>query len=38
MEPGLRTKKGHGRGLAIMTPTDAATLLIALAASDEIAA
>jgi hypothetical protein len=36
MEAGLRTKKGHGRGSAIMTPTDAATLLIALAASDEI--
>jgi hypothetical protein len=36
MEAGLRTKKGHGRGSAIMTPMDAATLLIALAASDEI--
>jgi hypothetical protein len=36
MEAGLRTKKGHGRGSAMMTPTDAATLLIALAASDEI--
>jgi hypothetical protein len=36
MEAGLRTKKGHGRGSAIMTPVDAATLLIALAASDEI--
>jgi hypothetical protein len=36
MEAGLRTKKGHGRGSAIMTTTDAATLLVALAASDEI--
>jgi hypothetical protein len=36
MEAGLRTKKGHGRGSAIMTPEDAATLLIALAASDEL--
>jgi hypothetical protein len=36
MEAGLRTKKGHGRGSAIMTPSDAGTLLLALAASDEI--
>jgi hypothetical protein len=36
MEAGLRTKKGHGRGSAIMTPSDAGTLLLALAASDEV--
>jgi hypothetical protein len=36
MEAGLRTKKGHGRGSAIMTPADAAILLIAIATSDEI--
>src|SRR4051794_23436602 len=36
MEAGLRTKKGHGRGSAIMTFRDAAMLLVAIAASDEI--
>jgi hypothetical protein len=36
MEAGLRSKKGHGRGSAIMTAADSATLLIALAASDQI--
>ena len=36
MEAGLRTKKGRGRGSALMSPSDAATLLIALAASDQL--
>jgi hypothetical protein len=36
MEAGLRTKKGHGRGSAIMTMKDAAMLLIAIASTDEI--
>ena len=36
MEAGLRTKKGHGRGSAIMSPRDAAMLLVAIASSDEI--
>ena len=37
MEAGLRTKKGHGRGSALMGPKDAAVLLAAIASSDEIA-
>jgi hypothetical protein len=37
MEAGLRTKKGHGRGSALMGPRDAAVLLAAIASSDEIA-
>ena len=36
MEAGLRTKKGHGRGSAIMSSTDAAMLLVAIASSDEV--
>ena len=36
MEAGLRTKKGHGRGTALMGAEDAAVLLAAIAASDEI--
>jgi hypothetical protein len=36
MEAGLRTKKGHGRGSAIMTMNDAAMLLIAIASTDEV--
>ena len=36
MEAGLRTKKGHGRGSAIMTPRDAGMLLMAIASSEEI--
>src|SRR5262249_18355303 len=36
MEAGLRTKKGHGRGSALMGPKDAAVLLAAIASSDEI--
>lgn len=36
MEAGLRTKKGHGRGSAIMSPRDAAMLLVAIASNDEI--
>lgn len=36
MESGLRTKKGHGRGSAIMTASDAANLLISLAATGEL--
>jgi hypothetical protein len=36
MEAGLRTKKGHGRGSAIMNSDDAAMLLVAIASSDEI--
>jgi len=36
MEAGLRTKKGHGRGSAIMTTNDAAMLLIAIASTDEV--
>lgn len=36
MEAGLRTKKGHGRGSAVMTMKDAAMLLIAIASTDEI--
>jgi hypothetical protein len=36
MEAGLRTKKGHGRGSAIMNSDDAAILLVAIASSDEI--
>jgi hypothetical protein len=36
MEAGFRTKKGHGRGSAIMTSTDAAMLLVAIASSDEV--
>jgi hypothetical protein len=31
MEAGLRSKKGHGRGSAIMTPSDAVSLLIGAA-------
>jgi len=37
MEAGLRTKKGHGRGSALMGPKDAAVLLAAIASCDEIA-
>jgi hypothetical protein len=37
MEAGLRTKKGHGRGSAIMSSADAAMLLVAIASSDEVA-
>jgi hypothetical protein len=37
MEAGLRTKKGHGRGSALMGPKDVAVLLAAIASSDEIA-
>src|SRR5258708_29518275 len=36
MEAGLRSKKGHGRGSAIMTPRDAGMLLVAIASSEEI--
>ena len=36
MEAGLRSKRGHGRGGALMTPRDAAMLLLGLAASDEV--
>ena len=36
MEAGLRSKKGHGRGSAVMNHTDAAMLLAAIASSDEI--
>lgn len=36
MEAGLRSKKGHGRGSAIMNHADAAMLLAAIASSDEI--
>jgi hypothetical protein len=36
MEAGLRTKKGHGRGSAIMSMNDAAMLLIAIASTDEV--
>ncbi len=36
MEAGLRAKKGHGRGSAMMGPDDAAILIAAIAASDEI--
>jgi hypothetical protein len=36
MEAGLRTKKGHGRGSALMGPEDAAILLAAIASSDEV--
>jgi hypothetical protein len=36
MEAGLRTKKGHGRGSAIMDAKDAAMLLVAIASSDEV--
>ncbi|MDR6302572.1 hypothetical protein GGQ85_000248 [Nitrobacter vulgaris] len=36
MEAGLRTKKGHGRGSALMGPEDAAILLAAIASCDEI--
>jgi len=36
MEAGLRTKKGHGRGSAIMTMNDATILLLAIASTDEI--
>jgi hypothetical protein len=36
MEAGLRTKKGHGRGSAIMNAGDAAMLLVAIASSDEV--
>jgi hypothetical protein len=36
MEAGLRTKKGHGRGSAVMNYRDAAILLLAIASSDEI--
>jgi hypothetical protein len=36
MEAGLRTKKGHGRGSAIMTMNDAAMLLIAIASTDQV--
>jgi hypothetical protein len=35
MEAGLRTKKGHGRGSAIMGPEEAALLIAAVAASDD---
>lgn len=37
MEAGLRAKKGHGRGSALMGPKDAAILLAAIASSEEIA-
>ncbi|MGY3387783.1 hypothetical protein ACVWW6_000374 [Bradyrhizobium sp. USDA 3311] len=36
MEAGLRTKKGHGRGSALMGAEDAAVLLAAIASCDEI--
>jgi hypothetical protein len=36
MEAGLRTKKGRGRGSAIMTMKDAAMLIIAIASTDEV--
>jgi len=36
MEAGLRTKKGHGRGSALMGPKDAAALLAAIGGSDEV--
>ena len=36
MEAGLRTKKGHGRGSAVMNYADAAMLLVAIASTDEI--
>src|SRR5438034_6566493 len=36
MEAGLRTKKGHGRGSALMTMNDAAMLLIAIASTDDV--
>jgi hypothetical protein len=36
MEAGLRSKKGHGRGSAIMNSADAAMLLVAIASSDEV--
>jgi hypothetical protein len=36
MEAGLRSKKGHGRGSAVMNYADAAMLLAAIASSDEI--
>jgi hypothetical protein len=36
MEAGLRTKKGHGRGSAIMTMRDAAMLVIAIMSADEV--
>ena len=36
MEAGLRTKKGHGRGSAVMSSADAAMLLVAIASSDEV--
>jgi hypothetical protein len=36
MEAGLRTKKGHGRGSAIMTMKDAALLLIAIASTEDV--
>jgi hypothetical protein len=36
MEAGLRTKKGRGRGSAIMTMKDAAILLIAIASTDKV--
>jgi len=36
MEAGLRTKKGHGRGSAIMGAEDAAVLLAAISSCDEI--
>jgi hypothetical protein len=36
MEAGLRTKKGHGRGSAIMNSRDATMLLVAIASSDEV--
>jgi hypothetical protein len=36
MEAGLRSKKGHGRGSAVMGPEDAAILLASIGSSDEI--
>jgi hypothetical protein len=36
MEAGLRTKKGHGRGSALMGPKDVAVLLAAIASCDEV--
>lgn len=36
MEAGLRTKKGHGRGSALMGAEDAAVLLAAIASTEEI--
>src|SRR6476660_797028 len=36
MEAGLRTKKGHGRGSAIMTMRDDAMLVMAIMSAEEV--